>query len=225
VQAFTADGQFIAQWMLEDPDEQIHGLAALPDGRVAVVTNRAVQIRDGRSGTLLESWADGEKFGYGDAWLMADGTLAVTRETASANDVLFFDMQGQIVRRIDDAFTSQTGDSEMEMSVASDLSGNIYLLGMFSRLVLKYDREGNFITRIGGQGNEPGQFVFPDDIAVDSTGRVYVSEGLNLTIFDENGRLITTTALEGLASGMYVNARDELLTAARDAILIYTPVR
>ncbi|MBI4926969.1 MAG: ribosomal protein L7/L12 [Anaerolineae bacterium] len=225
VQAFSASGEFISQWMLEDPDMQIYSLAALPEGRLAVVTSRAVQIRDGRSGSLLESWTDGGAFGYGDAWLMADGTLAVTVETASVNDVVFFDMQGQIVRRIDDAFTRQTGDSEMQMSVAGDLSGNIYLLGSFSRLVLKYDREGTFITRFGGEGNEPGQFTFPDDIAVDSAGRVYVSEGRNLTIFDENGRLVARTPLEGLASGMAVNNLDELLTASRDSVLIYQPVR
>lgn len=225
VQAFSADGEFIAQWALEDPDEQIHALAALYDGRLAVVTNRAIQIRDGRSGALLESWSDGDLFGYSDAWLMADGTLAVTRETASDNDVLFFDMQGQIVRTIPKAFSSQTGKSEMEMNVAGDLAGNVYLLGSFSRLVLKYDREGKFITRFGGQGSDPGQFSFPDEIAVDSAGRVYVSEGYNLTIFDETGRLVNRTQLDGLASGMFFNAKDELLTAARKGILIYTPAR
>ena len=221
VQAFSAEGEFINQWALADAEQPLSGIAALNDGRVAVVTSDAVQIYSGQSGSLLAEWKDGDLFGYNDAWLMADGNLAVTRTTASNNDVLIFDMQGAIVRKIEQAFTAQTGDSEMEMKVASDLGGNLYLLGNFNRLVLKFDREGKFITRMGGEGDQPGQFTFPDDIAVDSSGRVYVSEGLNVAIFDPNGRYIDSFRPEGVASGLFVNQNDELLIAARSQVLKY----
>jgi sugar lactone lactonase YvrE len=130
-------------------------------------------------------------------------------------------MQGNIVRKIEQAFTAQTGESEMEMKAASDLAGNLYLLGSFNRLVLKFDREGKFITRMGGEGDQPGQFTFPDDIAVDSTGRVYISEGLNVAIFDPNGRYVDSFRPAGVASGLFVNENDELLIAARSQVLKY----
>jgi hypothetical protein len=221
VQAFDSQGQFRNQWALPDPDQAVSGLAALSDGRVAVVTSDAVLIFAGETGSLLAEWKDGDKFGYNDAWVMPDGSLAVTRTTASDNDVLFFDAQGNIVRRIEQAFTSQTGNSEMEMKVAADLSGNLYLLGGFSRLVLKYDPQGKFVTRMGGEGTKPGQFTFPDDIAVDSAGTVYVSEGLDVMLFDANGTYVDEFPAEGVASGMYVNAKDELLIAARSQVLVY----
>jgi hypothetical protein len=225
VQVFNAEGDFISQWTLADPDQPLTGIAALPGERVAVVTNRSIGIYEGRSGKALAEWRDGEKSGYSDAWRMADGTLAVTRTSASDNDVLIFDVDGNIIQRIEQAFTSQTGESEMEMSVASDLAGNLYLLGSFNRLVLKYDRSGKFITRMGGEGDQPGYFTFPNDIAVDSSGQVFVSEGLDVIIFDSNGRYTGEFQAEGVASGMYTNPKDELLISARDQVLVYRMAR
>jgi hypothetical protein len=221
VQMFSSAGEFIAQWALADPKQPLSGIAALSGERVAVLTSRSIGIYDGRSGKLLIEWKDGNKSGYNDAWRMANGNLAVTRTSASDNDIIIFDDQGNILQRIEQAFTGQTGNSEMEMKVAADLSGNLYALGGFNRLVLKFDQGGKFVTRMGGEGSEPGQFTFPDDIAVDSAGRIYVSEGRDVTIFDPNGRLIGQFQAGGVASGMVINSKDELLVAARSQVLKY----
>ena len=43
--------------------------------------------------------------------------------------------------------------------------------------VLKFDSEGNFITKFGGSfGKEDGQFQDPEHLAVDSEGNVYISD-------------------------------------------------
>lgn len=42
--------------------------------------------------------------------------------------------------------------------------------------VKKFDKFGNFITKIGSYGKEPGQFRDPEHLAVDSDGNVYVSD-------------------------------------------------
>ena len=221
IQAFSKDGEFLSQWKLEDPKLPLNSIAALGSGRLAVLTNQSVGIYDGQSGELLAEWSDGDKSGYNDAWLMKDGSLAVTRTTAADNDLLAFNQDGQILWKIENAFTSQTDDTEMEMKVAIDLDGNVYLLGSFNRLVLKYDRQGKFITRMGGEGSGPGKFTFPDDIAVDSAGRVYVSEGLTVSVFDPNGSFVDSFQTAGVASGLSTNKDDELLVAARSHVLIY----
>src|SRR5919106_436982 len=48
--------------------------------------------------------------------------------------------------------------------------------------VLKFDSNGNFITKWGSYGEDVGQFRVPEHLAVDSEGRVYVSDRKNENI-------------------------------------------
>lgn len=45
--------------------------------------------------------------------------------------------------------------------------------------VLAFDAEGNLKLEFGTQGTAPGQFSFPNALAVDDTGRIYVSDSNN----------------------------------------------
>jgi len=45
--------------------------------------------------------------------------------------------------------------------------------------VLKFDSNGNFITKFGSNGTEPGQFRDPEHLALDNEGSVYVSDRKN----------------------------------------------
>jgi DNA-binding beta-propeller fold protein YncE len=42
--------------------------------------------------------------------------------------------------------------------------------------VLKFDNDGNFITKFGSYGDESGQFKDPEHLTIDSVGDVYVSD-------------------------------------------------
>ena len=42
-----------------------------------------------------------------------------------------------------------------------------------------FDQEGQFLQKWGGNGYADGEFFWPDGIAVDGEGRVYVSEFFN----------------------------------------------
>jgi DNA-binding beta-propeller fold protein YncE len=48
--------------------------------------------------------------------------------------------------------------------------------------VLKFDSNGNFITKWGSYGEDDGQFRVPEHLALDSEGRVYVSDRKNENI-------------------------------------------
>ena len=52
--------------------------------------------------------------------------------------------------------------------------------------VLKFDSNGNFITKWGSYGQDVGQFRVPEHLAVDSEGRVYVSDlkNENIQVFE-----------------------------------------
>ena len=48
--------------------------------------------------------------------------------------------------------------------------------------VLKFDSEGNFITKFGSYGNKLGQFRDPEHLEIDTEGNVYVSDRKNNNI-------------------------------------------
>jgi hypothetical protein len=75
--------------------------------------------------------------------------------------------------------------------VAFDPQGNIFISdGYFNHRVVKYDKNGKFIRKVGSQtsGREPSQFSTPHTIAADAQGNVYVGDRGNarVQVFDNN---------------------------------------
>ena len=59
--------------------------------------------------------------------------------------------------------------------------------------VVKYSKDGTFVSWWGGKGTEPGQFDEPHSIAIDSDGRLYVGDRRNkrVQVFDQTGKFLT----------------------------------
>jgi DNA-binding beta-propeller fold protein YncE len=54
--------------------------------------------------------------------------------------------------------------------------GNLYVPDTHYHRILVYTPDGKELRRWGSNGTEPGQFIYPTDIAFDSAGRIFVSE-------------------------------------------------
>ena len=108
------------------------------------------------------------------------------------------------------------------MRVAVDGSGNIYALGRFNNAVFKFGRDGKFMNRFGGGGDQPGQLRAAYSIAVDGYGRVYVGDIKGIQVFDANGRFLTLVGQKGMAFGMVFNDKNELFVTARDRVIKYS---
>ena len=53
-----------------------------------------------------------------------------------------------------------------------------------------FDSDGELLGGIGERGVGPGQFNFPTNVALDATGRLYVTDSLNfrVQVFDSRAR-------------------------------------
>jgi hypothetical protein len=73
--------------------------------------------------------------------------------------------------------------------VGWDAVGNIFVSdGYGNSRVVKYDKNGRYITEVGSKGAEPGQFNLPHTLAVDAKGNVYVGDRSNrrIQVFDND---------------------------------------
>ena len=78
--------------------------------------------------------------------------------------------------------------------------------------ILKYDRDGNFITQWGELGFRPGQFRTPHAMEFDSQGRLFVADRGNnrIQIFDQEGELLDIYYQFSRVSGLYITNNDTL---------------
>jgi NHL repeat len=219
IQVFDAAGQFQTQWMV-DQKMPLRGLAADRKGTVYVVQSGTINRYEGESGKALGPISFAGGWGFDDVVSTADGGL-LTAWYKNRDDVVRFSSTGQVTRSIPQAISSITDRSELNMRVAADGLGNMYVLGTFNNAVFKFTAEGKFVNKFGGDGDQPGQFRAPQAIAVDGKGRVFVSDIKGIQIFDSEGRYLQLFKPDGLASGMVFNDKGELFIAARKQVLKY----
>lgn len=103
------------------------------------------------------------------------GTLYVADSTAGC--IYTFDDRGQPTGNIAAEFLKRP------CGLAFDPPRNRLLVAdVGAHAVVSLTPDGRLIQRSGGRGTEPGQFNYPTNVAVDSTGNVYVSDSLNFRI-------------------------------------------
>lgn len=220
IQVFDSAGKFLTQWNVGDRKTIMRGLAADRKGTVYVVHGGRVELYRGESGEKLGQ-LQYEGTGFDDATATAAGGL-VTAWHSNRDDIVTFDANGKVVQTIPGAISSASGDSELSMRVAVDGAGDVYALGRFHDSVFKFARDGKFMTRFGGSGDQAGQLQSAYSIAVDGYGRVYVGDMKGIQLFDANGRYLTILELKGMAFGMVFNDKNELFVVARDHVVKYS---
>jgi DNA-binding beta-propeller fold protein YncE len=216
IQVFDAAGKFLTQWSIGGRKTLLRGLAADRKGTVYVVTGGSIDRYQGETGEKLGQ-LEYERSGFDDVVTTADGGLVAAWQS-NRDDIVTFDSRGKAVRTIAAAISSASGDSELSIRVAVDGAGNIYALGRFNNAIFKFGRDGKFINRFGGGGDQPGQLRAAYSIAVDGHGRVYVGDIKGIQVFDANGRYLTVIGSKGVAFGMVFNDKNELFVVARDHV-------
>jgi tripartite motif-containing protein 71 len=89
--------------------------------------------------------------------------------------------------------------------VALDGSNDVYVADYGNNRIVKFDRDGNYLTQWGSSGTNNGQFAYPQGIAVDSSYNVYVTDSDNRRVekFDRNGNYLTQWGSVGSGNGQF----------------------
>ena len=214
VQSFDSQGTF--RWLVNLGDEvYIESMDVSPAGVLFLAAKGDIRRFDLASGKELESLPNPEDAYFEDLAIAPDGRMAVI---ADGEDVLMFNPDLQPVFSVPAAVSSVTDDSELDCDVDMDAVGNIYVLGSFNSLVLKYSPQGKYINQFGGKTTQEaeGKFRAVGDIAVDGQGRVYVSDIFGVQVFDGDGRYLRHFKLFQFAMGMNFDLQNRLYVASNE---------
>ena len=119
----------------------------------------------------------------------------------------------QLVKTIGEA--GVRGSDEKHFSGPTDIAwlpdGTFFVSdGYVNSRVVKFDRNGAYLTSWGTKGIGPGQFNLPHGIAIDRNRRVYVADAHNsrIQVFDENGKFLDQWPFAQLSSVnfLYISA-------------------
>ena len=230
VQVFDSRGVYTTQWKVGNSKTIIRALAADRAGTVHVVADGEIMRVEGATGKALGSlqYPNGNRFdsivvtpdgGLLAMWYEAQFGLITSLE-GHREDLVRFDAGGKVTQVVRGIISNQTGDPEIETQLAVDGLGTIYALGgTFEHGVFKFTPEGKFVNKFGSVGNEPGQFIGPQAIAVDNQSRVYVSDTSGIEVFDSNGRYLDTFKSDASPSAMIFNDENELFGVDRTLVV------
>lgn len=147
-----------------------------------------------KDGKLLRSWGDGQFVRPHGLKFDRDGNLWVS------------DDQGHVVVKLDSAGRvrmvlgrkNNKGETKDLFNRPTDIAfatnGDMYVSdGYGNSRVVKFNKDGQYITAWGKKGAGEGEFNLPHSVAVDKRGRVYVGdrENYRMQVFDADGKFIT----------------------------------
>ncbi|MCJ7679291.1 MAG: NHL repeat-containing protein [Candidatus Aminicenantes bacterium] len=77
----------------------------------------------------------------------------------------------------------------MPADIVFDTDGNWYVLDSGNHRIQKFSPDGKYLTTIGGEGQGPGEFVYPDSMGITPDGLICVSDPNNqrIQIIDADG--------------------------------------
>jgi len=119
------------------------------------------------------------------------------------------------------------------LGLTFDSKGNLYVTDVTpeKHRVVVLDPAGKLKLTFGAQGEETGQFSYPNGIAVDSEGRIFVADGNNgrMQAFDQDGKLLFVISRGmspgdlSIPRGIAIDGDNRLLIAdtSRAAVQVY----
>jgi len=124
---------------------------------------------------------------------------------------------GKEMMRLGSRGVSGTGQNTFNLptDVAFAPNGDVYVSdGYGSARIVKYSRDGKYLSQWGRRGKGPGEFELPHNLVIDGAGRVYVTDRDNerIEVFDADGKFLTEWKGTGRVSGLAITKDDRIWT-------------
>jgi DNA-binding beta-propeller fold protein YncE len=159
------------------------------------VQNYFIQVFDAH-GDLIKDWGENPQLfgqmGLSDLAIDSQDNVYLA-QSYYTRVIKKFSSEGELLEEWPVVPLKEKIPSEEQLRIAIDNRDEfIYLSDQGNHQVLKYTAEGELVKQWGKLGNEPGQFRFPESIAVDSDNNVYVADTKNNRIqkFTQDGEFV-----------------------------------
>ena len=141
----------------------------------------------------------------GNIWVTDFGLHIVQKYTPEGKLLMTLGVRGE------------KGQDETHFNMPTDMaitrSGDIFVTdGYGNRRIVHLDKNGKFIKAWGEYGSQPGQFILPHAIVVDSQGKLYVADRNSgrIQIFNQEGNFLDQWSGLLMPWGLSVTADDHL---------------
>lgn len=143
----------------------------------------------------------------GNIWLVDAPGHVIYKMNADMKEVMRLGTKG----------VSGTGSNTFNLptDVAFAPNGDLYVTdGYGSARVVKYSRDGKYLSQWGTRGTGPGEFGLPHNLVIDSQGNVYVTDRDNqrIEVFDANGTFLAQWTGTGGISGLAITKDQHIWT-------------
>jgi sugar lactone lactonase YvrE len=176
------------------------------------------------SGKFVRAFGAGMFNGPHGFYVDAQGNVWVTdfqAKNGKGGVVVKFSPQGQVLMTLGKpgmpGNTQDLLDGPSGVVVAPN--GDIYVAdghgGTTNDRIVKFSKDGKFITAWGKHGKAQGEFDTPHGIALDSQGRVFVADRANnrIQIFDPTGKFVAEWKQFGRPSDVAIDKNDTIYVA------------
>ncbi|HIE94079.1 MAG TPA: 6-bladed beta-propeller [Acidobacteria bacterium] len=142
---------------------------------------------------------------HDNVWVTDNGDHQVMKFSNDGELLMTLGVKGQ-AGTTDDTF-------DRPADIAFGPNDELYVAdGYGNNRVVKYDADGQFVRTWGTPGTAPGEFDLVHSVAVDSTGRVYVSDRENnrIQIFDGDGEFLHMWTHLGATQNIFITPDDQV---------------
>ena len=172
-----------------------------------------------KSGRLLQAWTEVPVTAAHGLRVDRDGNIWTV--DVAAHRGMKFTPAGRLLMMIGQvagaAGTNETKDGfNRPTNLAFAPNGDFFVSdGYLNSRVVRYNRDGEYITHWGRKGTGDGEFDLVHDVTLDSQGRVYVADRLNqrIQIFDQNGTFLDQWFQFSRPSGIFIDKNDIIYVA------------